>query len=95
MIRYVIALEWRVGRSTIVDIIALGGGLSPSCDGRHVVMLDGRIVTSVILALVCTGWRRRRRLALGICHGRCHAPNTFGTVNMECTVDSRLSWSEQ
>ena len=26
---------------------------------------------------------------------RCHAPNTFGTVNMECTVDSRLSWSEQ
>ena len=25
----------------------------------------------------------------------CHAPNTFGTVNMECTVDSRLSWSEQ
>ncbi|KIM68028.1 hypothetical protein SCLCIDRAFT_20491 [Scleroderma citrinum Foug A] len=26
---------------------------------------------------------------------RCHAPNMFGTVNMECTVDSRLSWSEQ
>ena len=26
---------------------------------------------------------------------RCHAPNTFGTVNMECTIDSRLSWSEQ
>ena len=26
---------------------------------------------------------------------RCHAPNTFGTVNMECTVDSRLSWSER
>ena len=25
----------------------------------------------------------------------CHAPNTFGTVNMECTVDSRLSWSER
>ena len=25
---------------------------------------------------------------------RCHAPNMFGTVNMECTVDSRLSWSE-
>ena len=25
---------------------------------------------------------------------QCHAPNTFGTVNMECTVDSRLSWSE-
>ena len=24
----------------------------------------------------------------------CHTPNTFGTVNMECTVDSRLSWSE-
>ena len=27
--------------------------------------------------------------------GRCHAPSTFGTVNMECTVDSRLSWSER
>ena len=26
---------------------------------------------------------------------RYHAPNTFGTVNMECTVDSRLSWSER
>ncbi|KIM68343.1 hypothetical protein SCLCIDRAFT_105827 [Scleroderma citrinum Foug A] len=26
---------------------------------------------------------------------QCHAPNTFGTVNMECTVNSRLSWSEQ
>ena len=25
----------------------------------------------------------------------CHAPNTFGTVNMECTIDSSLSWSEQ
>ncbi|KIM57745.1 hypothetical protein SCLCIDRAFT_28596 [Scleroderma citrinum Foug A] len=25
----------------------------------------------------------------------CHAPNTFGTVNMEDTIDSRLSWSEQ
>ena len=25
----------------------------------------------------------------------CHAPNTFGTVNMECTVDSRLSWSKR
>ena len=30
-------------------------------------------------------------------HGltRCHAPNTVGTVNMECTVDLRLSWSER
>ena len=26
---------------------------------------------------------------------RCHAPNTFGTVNMEHTIDSSLSWSEQ
>ncbi|KIM62577.1 hypothetical protein SCLCIDRAFT_24881 [Scleroderma citrinum Foug A] len=25
---------------------------------------------------------------------RCHAPNMFGTVNMEHTIDSRLSWSE-
>ena len=25
---------------------------------------------------------------------RCHAPNMFGTVNMECTVDLRLSWSK-
>ena len=25
---------------------------------------------------------------------RCHTPNTFGTVNMECTVDLRLSWSK-
>ena len=24
----------------------------------------------------------------------CHAPNMFGTVNMEHTIDSRLSWSE-
>ena len=22
----------------------------------------------------------------------CHAPNTFGTVNMEHTIDLRLSW---
>ena len=34
-------------------------------------------------------WARQRVLL------RCHAPNTFGTVNMECTVDSRLSWSER
>ena len=26
---------------------------------------------------------------------RCHTPNMFGTVNMECTVDLRLSWSER
>ena len=26
---------------------------------------------------------------------RCHTPNMFGTVNMERTVDSRLSWSER
>ena len=26
---------------------------------------------------------------------RCHAPNTFGTVNMEHTINSRLSWSER
>ena len=25
----------------------------------------------------------------------CHAPNTFGTVNMEHTIDSSLSWSER
>ena len=25
---------------------------------------------------------------------RCHAPNTFGTVNMEHTIDLSLSWSE-
>ena len=24
----------------------------------------------------------------------CHTPNTFDTVNMECTVDSRSSWSK-
>ena len=27
-------------------------------------------------------------------HGQCHTPNTFGTVNMEHTIDSSLSWSE-
>ena len=26
---------------------------------------------------------------------RCHAPNTFGTVNMEHTIDSSLSWSKR
>ena len=26
---------------------------------------------------------------------RCHTPNTFGTVNMEHTIDSSLSWSER
>ena len=25
----------------------------------------------------------------------CHTPNMFGTVNMEHTVDSRLSWNER
>ena len=25
----------------------------------------------------------------------CHAPNMFGTVNMERTIDLRLSWSER
>ena len=25
----------------------------------------------------------------------CHAPNMFGTVNMEHTINLRLSWSEQ
>ena len=28
-------------------------------------------------------------------HIHCHAPNTFGTVNMEHTIDSRLSGSER
>ena len=27
--------------------------------------------------------------------GRCHAPNTFGTVNMEHTINSSLSWSKR
>ena len=26
---------------------------------------------------------------------RCHTPNTFGTVNMEHTINSSLSWSKQ
>jgi len=38
----------------IINVIALGGGSLPSCDGHRVVMLDGRIVASVILVLVCT-----------------------------------------
>ena len=29
------------------------------------------------------------------CAMRCHTPNTFGTVNMEHTINSSLSWSEQ
>ena len=34
--------------------------------------------------------------SLAILHrSHCHAPNMFGTVNMECTVDSRLSWSKR
>ena len=27
--------------------------------------------------------------------GHCHAPNTFGTVNMEHTIDLSLSWSKR
>ena len=27
--------------------------------------------------------------------GHCHAPNMFGTVNIEHTIDSRLSWSKR
>ena len=34
-------------------------------------------------------------ISLGDKEDRCHAPNTFGTVNMEHTVDLRLSWSER
>ena len=34
-------------------------------------------------------------LLLGELGVHCHTPNTFGTVNMERTVDLRLSWSEQ
>ena len=31
----------------------------------------------------------------GVQPDQCHVPNTFGTVNMECTINSSLSWSEQ
>ena len=40
-------------------------------------------------AILHTAYLRNRT------HTRCHAPNTFGTVNMEHTIDSRLSWSER
>ena len=39
-----------------------------------------------------------RYFAISICEvqpRRCHAPNTFGTVNMEHTIDLSLSWSKQ
>ena len=50
------------------------------------------------------GQRRVHYILYGLCDDdtfsvplddtRCHAPNTFGTVNMEHTIDSRLSWSK-
>ena len=41
--------------------------------------------------------KSRSGAAVGDCIAHdewCHAPNTFGTVNMEHTIDSSLSWSE-
>ena len=104
MIRYVITLERRVGRSTIINVIVLGGGSLPHvmvvvwscwmegssplsswrwcacadivvivspCHGHLVVIarLGGGVVTSIVLELVCTRWRRCRCLTLGICYG--------------------------
>ena len=42
----------------------------------------GITIVTMVLVLVEKSWH-------------CHAPNMFGTVNMEHTIDSRLSWSKQ
>ena len=49
----------------------------------------------VVVVVVAVGFTTIRNGSSRGCGGRCHAPNTFGTVNMECTVDSRLSWSKR
>ena len=43
-----------------------------------------------------SGWACQKGLAITPhTHYHCHTPNTFGTVNMEHTIDSSLSWSER
>ena len=44
------------------------------------------------LSMEVVGWQVVMVIITG--GGRCHAPNTFGTVNMEHTIDLSLSWSE-
>ena len=52
-----------------------------------------QVSTSTHMGVTCTlGYTGPGVVRVGV---QCHAPNTFGTVNMECTVDSRLSWSER
>ena len=47
--------------------------------------------TITLFGMVCT----MQILRWVVDPAHCHAPNTFGTVNMEHTVNSRLSWSER
>ena len=46
-----------------------------------------------------TVWSQKKKGHLGYSFKpqcvHCHAPNTFGTVNMEHTINSSLSWSKQ
>ena len=38
--------------------------------------------------------KKTESLTMDVPDSCCHTPNTFGTVNMEHTIDLRLSWSE-
>ena len=61
-------------------------------EGVVVVVNAMRAVVVVVVAAV--GFTAVRNGSSRGCGGRCHAPNTFGTVNMEHTIDLSLSWSE-
>ena len=70
--------------------VVVVGSLPPSCPSSCPSPLSSLSPSSSCPCRAGWWWGCRRRR-----HACCHAPNTFGTVNMECTVDSRLSWSER
>ena len=80
------------------------------CGGRWwevvVVVVMAVVVIVIFMVVVVVGWWPLLSFTIviiGVCccgllpgeSARCHAPNTFGTVNMEHTIDSSLSWREQ
>ena len=57
---------------------------------RHLAMNQEELQTAIMAE--CTKHKKQNSQNADY---RCHAPNMFGTVNMERTIDLRLSWSER
>ena len=82
---------------TICMLKILKGGPKTCCFIQNREVIDMRKPRALDLCTnSCNLWgcnqlpQKRQKTRLD----RCHAPNMFGTVNMGCTVNLRLSWSE-